>query len=44
MIKGLRDFLNWLEIKNCLIRKKWNNFLDNKKVKIHYCKNCLCEK
>lgn len=44
MIKILRKFANWLEVKNCIFGQKWNKFLDKRKLKIHYCKECLCEK
>jgi|SaaInlLV_10m_DNA_1039704.scaffolds.fasta_scaffold34553_2 hypothetical protein len=43
MIKALRKLADWLEVKDCLISQKWNKFLDKSKVKINYCKNCVCE-
>ncbi len=44
MIKSLRDFANWIEVESCNIKQGWNKFLDKRKVRIHHCKNCLCEK
>ena len=44
MIKFLRNLADWIEVKSCNVKKKWNNFLDKRKVKINFCKNCLCEK
>ena len=44
MIKGLRKLADWLEVKRCYLGIKWNDFLDKRKVKTHYCKNCICEK
>lgn len=44
MIKALRNLSDWLEVKNCRIGQKWNKFLDKRKVKVHYCKKCICEK
>ena len=40
----LRKLANWLEVKRCNIQKGWNNFLENRKVEVKPCKNCVCEK
>lgn len=44
MIKTLRTIANRLEQFDCTFSRKWNDFLDQKKRNINFCKNCLCDK
>jgi len=44
MIKHLRNLANWLECNKAKRYIRWNNWIDSKKVSVHHCKNCICEK
>jgi len=44
MIRKLRNLADWLECSKAIQSKRWNNWLDSKKVNVHHCKSCICEK
>jgi len=44
MVRALRKLANWIECTNRAIAEKWNALLDRMKLKVNYCKNCICEK
>ena len=48
ILRNLADWLwdkaEWLECSKAKTYAKFNKWLDSKKVNIHHCNNCICEK